>query len=62
MPKYEVKSASDIWDELKAKIPKLISGTFIGDELISFTTTEDLTLTELVIIEEATRKKWKKIE
>jgi len=62
MPKYEVKSASDIWDELKAKIPKLISGAFIGNELISFTTTEDLTDTELATIEKATGKKWKKAE
>jgi len=62
MPRYELKSATEIWDELKAKIPKLLSGVFYGQELIEFEATEDLTLTELAIIEEATGKKWKKAE
>jgi len=62
MPRYELKSATEIWDELKAKIPKLLSGVFYGQELIEFEATEDLTLTELAIIEEVTGKKWKKAE
>jgi len=61
MPRYELKSATDIWDELKGRIPKLLRGTFIGQELIEFEATEDLTDTELGIIEAATGKKWKKI-
>jgi len=62
MVKYEPKSATDIWDELKARIPKLLKGTFHGQELLEFETTEDLTDTELAIIEAATKKKWKKVE
>jgi len=62
MPKYKPKEASDIWDELKTKIPKLKTGTFIGQELLEFEATEDLTDTELGIIEKATGKKWKKTE
>jgi len=62
MPRYVPRTASDIWDELKAKIPKLLSGIFHGQELLEFETTEDLTSTELAIIEKATGKIWKKAE
>jgi len=62
MPRYEPKSATDIWDELKARIPKLLSGVFYGQELVEFEATEDLTDAELGIIEAATGKKWKKVE
>jgi len=62
MPRYIPKEATDIWNELKSAVPKLQSGEFRGDELISFTTTEDLTDAELATIEKETKKKWKKAE
>jgi len=61
MPKYTPRDASDIWDELKEKIPKLIRGVCVGQELIEFEATEDLTSTELGIIEKVTGKEWEKV-
>jgi len=62
MTRYVPRTATDVWDELKAKVPKLKTGSFRGSELIEFETTEDLTETELGVIEKVTGKKFKKVE
>jgi len=60
MVRYVQKDASELWDELKARIPKLKSGTFIGLELVEFETIEPLTDTELAEMEKFTGKKWRR--
>jgi len=60
--KYTVKTGADIFDELKATIPKLKRGEFLGNRLISIETTEDLTGTELAEVEEAFKVSLKKVE
>jgi len=56
---YVPETPSRQWDELKAKVPKLLSGTFRGGELIAFEASEPLTDEELDIINLATKKKWR---
>jgi len=49
------------FDELKKTIPKLISATFLGGDLISILTTEELTASELAEIEKAFGVKLRKV-
>jgi hypothetical protein len=54
--KYKVKSVEEVWSELKARVPKLKGGVFIGDQLVSFTAKEELTDEELNILKMLTGK------
>jgi len=62
MIEYRVdEPAITTFDELKKAIPKLLSATFLGGELISIHTTEELTPAELAEIEKAFGVKLRKV-
>jgi len=62
MIEYRVdKPAVAKFDELKKTIPKLISATFLGGDLISIVVSEDLTTSELAEIEKAFGVKLRKV-
>lgn len=48
------------WDELKAKVPKLISGVYHEDQLTEFEASPELTEAELAVLQAMTGRRWGK--